>query len=274
MLTLLNLKFSCCSHVNHKIFIRVLSTSQLKEYYALLKVQKSSSPKEIKESFLRLSKVYHPDNKTTGSHLRFVKLKEAYDAIKDGPPATSDHTSSSTANNRYSNYDPFADLSHKAHAYYRERHRDYPPKYTSYGRSETPWEDFKRDKEYERARRSYSNIYKGKPEPPNVLAIVLMITFMVFWIGSGLLRNADDHRHYESARKRREEYVAYREYLRKKEADPSYSPRNHRTIRDRMSTRIDTGSEPVDKPKINPVTQPESESGVDLTKQSDTVPSY
>lgn len=78
---------------------RFMSRTKQHKYYNTLEVDQNSTAKEIKESFLRLSKVYHPDNKVTGSHNKFVELKEAYDAIKSGKPL-----SSPSASSNYSSY--------------------------------------------------------------------------------------------------------------------------------------------------------------------------
>lgn len=65
---------------------RCISSSQLRGYLSILNLNEAATPKEVKESFLKLSKVYHPDNRLTGSHEKFVQLREAYDALKDGGP--------------------------------------------------------------------------------------------------------------------------------------------------------------------------------------------
>jgi curved DNA-binding protein CbpA len=52
-------------------------------YYETLRVPETASPKEIREAFLRLSKLCHPDknpdNKTL--HEKFVKINEAYNVL-------------------------------------------------------------------------------------------------------------------------------------------------------------------------------------------------
>lgn len=223
MLTIFNLKLSCYSHVVQTVLIRALSTSRLKEYYDLLDCQKSSTPKEIKESFLRLSKIYHPDNKTTGSHLRFVQLKEAYDAIKDGPPATSDINRPSTRSNSYSTYDEHADLSHKAHAYHRERNRDYANSRSQYFRSQTPWEDFTRDRSYERQRQEYDRFAMGKMGKPlisftvifgAIAWIVIYSSFLLIWDFNSHAKNP-----YRHNSRGFEDYEAYKEYIERKRTE-------------------------------------------------------
>lgn len=227
MISLFKLRIYCSHHVQFK---RALSTSQLKEYYALLDVDKTSTKQQIKNSFLKLSKVYHPDNKITGSHNKFVKLKEAYDAIKDGPPAISQSYSASTSN-PYSNYDPYADLSHKGHAYYRERSKTYERSYgqsdgrTSagagfggpYSRSSTPWEDLMKEKEYKR--RKYYESYKGSTGP--MVSITLILSGLA-WIviGSCIIEawklNTEARGKYYSDNI--QEYREYQDYLSRREA--------------------------------------------------------
>jgi len=169
----------CSLNQTHIIISRALSTSQLKEYYAILNVHKSSTPKEIKESFLKLSKIYHPDNRVTGSHLKFVKLKEAYDALKNGIPTT---TTSSYSN--YSDYNEWSDLSHRAYRrsaeygtnYERQQGRTYGfggP----YANSSRPWEDLKRDREY--ARRAHDAIFHRRLRP--VISMTMVLSAMA-WI--------------------------------------------------------------------------------------------
>lgn len=58
---------------------------KLAHYYTILKTRPTAKPEQIKESFLTLSKIYHPDNLETGDQAKFVRLKEAYDKIKDAP---------------------------------------------------------------------------------------------------------------------------------------------------------------------------------------------
>lgn len=169
---------------------RPLSTSQLKKYFDILKVDKSSTPKDIKESFLRLSKIYHPDNKVTGSHSRFVELKEAYDAIKDGTAST---TASNTPNYRY--YDD--DISHKDHVNFRERYRDYQTIYERgrshsfggpYARSSTPWEDLKSDREF-RKQRAYNGSFGNRAGRPliNITIFLSAIAWVIIYSSAILM---------------------------------------------------------------------------------------
>lgn len=261
MLTSLNLKLCCCSHVTQTIIVRALTTGQLKEYYDLLNVQKTSTPKEIKDSFLKLSKIYHPDNKTTGSHLRFVQLKEAYDAIKDGPPASSD-TDRSAKHNSYANYDDHEDLSHKAHAYYREKHREYAnprPPFSSYGRSQTPWEDFQRDREYYKRKKDYERFTMGKAGSSLTSLTIVMAAVAWIVIYSSILliwdSNSSNKRTFETSRARSySDYIAYKEFIRRKEMQERRQ--KSRPVRERMSTKLETVSDTVAPVKEEPIVHP------------------
>lgn len=257
MLTLLNLKFCHSSHITQAIFVRALSTSQLKEYYAILNVQKSSTPKEIKESFLRLSKIYHPDNRTTGSHLKFVQLKQAYDAIKDGPPAVSD-TYREAKTNTYSNYDEHVDLSHKAHAFYRENNRDYPG--SSFGgpyyRSSTPWEDYKRDRDYYKRKAAYEKFSKGRFGQPMISLtllfsaiawIVIYSSVLLVWDFNEPTYKRDNHRN-----RGYKDYLAYQEHLQRRAAEGIDRDRVV-LVRDRMSTRIEPAKKKASPKRDEPI---------------------
>lgn len=74
---------------NFVLLRRFISSNKADEYRVILDVTQNATSKEVKESFLRLSKVYHPDNRLTGSHDKFLKLKEAYDVLKDNPGISS-----------------------------------------------------------------------------------------------------------------------------------------------------------------------------------------
>lgn len=237
MYSLFNLRICRCNFAYSK---RALSTSKLKEYYALLKVDRGSTKQQIKDSFLKLSKIYHPDNKITGSHNEFVKLKEAYDAIKDGPPATSQSYSTS-ASNTYSNYDPYADLSHKAHTYHREQTKSYQRYYDPYsGRtsggagfggpfanSSTPWEDLVRDKQYKR--RKYDDPYRGKSGRP-LISITLLLSGLA-WLTIGWSINEvwkfNSRARSETYNSGIKEYKEYQQYLKRREAarEKSFKPK-------------------------------------------------
>lgn len=202
---------------------RHLSTSQWKKYLTILNVDKDSTAKEIKSSFLKLSKIYHPDNKLTGSHAKFVELKQAYDALKDGQPRTT--TPSGGGNNNY--YDQ--DLSHENLRRYREQYKDFTS-YHDYGfggpyrNSKNPWEDLKRERDYRRYKeKAAADNFAQRGRPLISLTIILSaVSWIVIYssallifdyndgIKSGLIR-------YKS--KSHEDYMAYQEYLKRKEAE-------------------------------------------------------
>jgi curved DNA-binding protein CbpA len=55
-----------------------------KDVYKILECTPSSSPKEIKSNFYRLSKLYHPDtSKETNAHEKFIELGEAYRIVSN-----------------------------------------------------------------------------------------------------------------------------------------------------------------------------------------------
>ncbi|CAH8872171.1 unnamed protein product [Trichobilharzia szidati] len=62
---------------------RYLSTSsEFKDYYAILNVKSTASQEEIKEAYLDLSKKYHPDRcNDEGSKMRFAEISEAYSIL-------------------------------------------------------------------------------------------------------------------------------------------------------------------------------------------------
>ena len=59
--------------------------SRDKDYYEILGVKKNSSEDKIKLAYRKLAKMYHPDLNRTDplAEEKFIKLKEAYDTLKD-----------------------------------------------------------------------------------------------------------------------------------------------------------------------------------------------
>ena len=54
-----------------------------RDYYEVLGVSKNASKDEIKSSYRKLAKKYHPDNKETGDEAKFKEVQEAYDVLFD-----------------------------------------------------------------------------------------------------------------------------------------------------------------------------------------------
>lgn len=60
-----------------------MATSK-RDYYEVLAVSRNAAEEEIKKSFRRLAKQYHPDaNKEQGAEARFVEINEAYEVLSD-----------------------------------------------------------------------------------------------------------------------------------------------------------------------------------------------
>ena len=58
--------------------------SDKRDYYEVLGVEKSASPSELKNSFRRLARKYHPDRSTEAdAEDRFKEIQEAYAVLSD-----------------------------------------------------------------------------------------------------------------------------------------------------------------------------------------------
>lgn len=64
---------------------RLTSKWKLAPFYHVLRARPTSSADEIRESYIKLTKMYHPDNLKNGDQLKFIRIKEAYEKIKDAP---------------------------------------------------------------------------------------------------------------------------------------------------------------------------------------------
>lgn len=54
-----------------------------KDLYKILEVEKNASEEELKKSYRKLSKIYHPDVKETGDEAKFKEIAEAYEILSD-----------------------------------------------------------------------------------------------------------------------------------------------------------------------------------------------
>ena len=82
MFLLKNLKISKNQTSIFKLCINAFSTNNNQEYYKILGISSSSSPKEIKEAFYKLAKTCHPDV-SKGSEDKFKEVNEAYKVLSD-----------------------------------------------------------------------------------------------------------------------------------------------------------------------------------------------
>lgn len=80
-----------------------------KNYYEVLEVEKTASPKEIKNAFRALAKKYHPDiSKEEDAEEKFKEIQEAYDVLSDENKRFNydklGHDTYTSNNNGYTNY--------------------------------------------------------------------------------------------------------------------------------------------------------------------------
>lgn len=220
------LKLSCrvshgCNYLSPRACRRHISSSRLKECHDLLKVDRTATPKQIKENFLRLSKIYHPDNKVTGSHTKFVQLKQAYDEIKDAP---------TTSSRNFYDHEGSEHMSHKAYAQYRERHRsyyhedDYASRYAKqshgfggpYANSENPWEKLRRDRVFRRRQVFHQNPARLNMAR-NVSKLIIVLCSVYFMLAVKDFGDEMSKGILDDRVKHRDEYLKYRKYLKERE---------------------------------------------------------
>jgi curved DNA-binding protein CbpA len=60
----------------------------LPNYYAILEVSTNASQEEIKQSYRRLVRLYHPDVSKNSNDRRIKQLNEAYTVLSDPPRRT------------------------------------------------------------------------------------------------------------------------------------------------------------------------------------------
>lgn len=175
-----------------------------------------------------MSKVYHPDNKSTGSHIKFVKLKEAYDDIKDAPRAS--HNTNTASDNPF--YRPPEDLRYRT-AYNRTQYndheaQDFARRYQDYlrrhgGENDPHWDNWhrmRREQTAQQHREAFKKKYNVSPLASitillgSVAWILIYSCILLFWEGSDVKSNVAKNRS-----RRYEEYLAYKEYVRKREAE-------------------------------------------------------
>lgn len=65
--------------------IRFRTDWKLRHHYNVLGVKTDSSPEQIRQSFLELAKIYHPDNPETGNQAKFMRIQNSYEKIKEAP---------------------------------------------------------------------------------------------------------------------------------------------------------------------------------------------
>lgn len=231
----------CSRHYSNHVCRRLISSLRLKECHKLLEVDKSSTPKQIKESFLRLSKIYHPDNKSTGSHAKFVKLKEAYDEIKDAPTASpaggtyngtyNSTTGSSSAYSDAQFYRAREDLRSRSGQWagtereaqdFARRYQDYLRRHgtdADFNAENVYWQRHRREQTAKRHREAFKYNFSPMMATTLMLGSVAWIIIMAcvsLWFESGGVGKQSVHTHRS---RRYEEYLAFKAYKEKREAE-------------------------------------------------------
>lgn len=75
-----------------------------KSYYSILNLKEGASKAEIKKSYRRLVKKYHPDvSKDPNCHEKYLEINEAYEALLEPKPKTKRKTSTTKAQ-KWENY--------------------------------------------------------------------------------------------------------------------------------------------------------------------------
>ncbi|XP_066145878.1 uncharacterized protein [Euwallacea fornicatus] len=160
------------------------SSCNLKNHYETLKVQRSCSQKEIRDSFIKLSKEHHPDvNKSPEAHKEFLKVQEAYNILCK-PESRA-------------NYD--LGLTNPGSGVIYESTNSYYPfgtKYNAYQRRHgaNPWDDpsfyYNRDKSKDDLNRPYYGI-KGLKKQSNgrVALFIVLIASIAFSIQMVIIRH-------------------------------------------------------------------------------------
>src|SRR5690348_5454408 len=88
--------FGFLARINRSVDFRHICTSSQrcyqKDYYSILGVPRTASPKDIKNKFIEQCKRYHPDKQTGGTEKerdaikkRFQEINEAYSVLSKTP---------------------------------------------------------------------------------------------------------------------------------------------------------------------------------------------
>lgn len=59
-------------------FVSFFVNKTPKSFYEILEITPKASVKEIKLQYIKLVKIYHPDNSETGSEEKFKEISKAY----------------------------------------------------------------------------------------------------------------------------------------------------------------------------------------------------